>query len=352
MSSLTKDDKDLILDFYFRCADEERINRGRDLVASNPEAAILYAQLEETLTQLDSDKYEPCPENLVELTIARLKLAASSGETQLHKLLELEQQKDLTAQGPPQPPRFVKPEPFPWSFRENLFKMVALAAGILIVVGIAFSTLSGMRQRAWRITCKDRLGNIGAGFIRYAGDNDGRIPYVATMAGARWSRGDKGSNTRHPYLLGKQQYVKPQNFICPGNRNAVAMDIPIDQLALHNDFPSTNNFSFSSRIMCDKSSKRLNGQRYILMSDLSPVFESFYASNSRPPALLVVDKKLIERLSSNHRGRGQNILRSDGSVEYITVRFIQGDDIFTINGIRKYERCEIPCDEKDTFLAP
>ncbi len=348
MSSLSKDDKDDILDFYFRCGDEESINHGRDLVAANPEAAVLYAQLEESLTQLDSIKYVPCPENLVELTVARLKLAASSGETQLHKLLTLEQQRDLAAQQ-----RQVRESAsVAWSFRENLIKMGALAAGIIIVVGIAFPTLSGMRQRAWRITCNDRLRNVGAGFIRYGGDNDGRIPYVATMAGARWSRGDKGSNTRHPFLLLKQQYVRPQDFVCPGNRNAAAVNTPADQLAVHNDFPSTNNFPYSFRIMCDKSSRRLNGQRYILMSDLSPVFESLCAKNSRPPASLVVDEKLIKLLSSNHRGKGQNILRSDGGVEYITVRFIQGDDIFTIKGIRRYERREIPCDEKDIFLAP
>ena len=67
MSSLSREDKDVILDFYFRCADEESINRGRDLVAANSEAAVLYARLKETLTQLDSIKYGPCPENLVEL---------------------------------------------------------------------------------------------------------------------------------------------------------------------------------------------------------------------------------------------------------------------------------------------
>ena len=345
MSSLSKDDKDVILDFYFRCADEERINRGRDLVAGNPEAAVLYARLEETLTQLDSIKYGPCPENLVELTVARLKLAASSGETQLHKLLTLEQQKDLTTQQR----RVGEPIPVPWSFRENLIKMVALAAGIMIVVGIVFPTLSGMRQNARRITCKNRQGIVGAAYIRYAGDNDGQIPYVATPAGARWSRGDKGSNTRHPFLLLKQEHVKPQNFVCPGNLIAIAMDIPIDQLNLHNDFPSTNNFSFSTRIMCDKSNKQLNGRRFILMSDRNPVFES-----SSSPASSVVDEELIKqlrnRLSSNHDGKGQNILRSNGSVEYIKVRFIQGDDIFTIKGINRYERREIPCDEEDTFL--
>ncbi len=347
MSSLSREDKDDILAFYFRCGEEESINRGRDLVAANSEAAVLYAQLENTLPLLDSVKNQPCPENLVELTVARLKLAASSGQTQLHELLELERKKDSALQR--QARHGVS---IPWSFRESLIKVSALAAGILIVVSIAFPALSNMRQRAWRITCTDRLKNVGAGFTRYVSENDDRIPYVATPAGALWSRGEKGSNTRHPFLLLKKQYVAPRDFFCPGSRNAAAVNIPVDQLANYDDFPSTNNFPFSFRIMCDKSSTRLNGRRYILMSDLNPVFESLCARNSRPPASLVVDERLIRRLSSNHRGKGQNILRFDGTVEYITVRFIQGDDIFTINGIRRYERREIPCDEKDIFLAP
>ncbi len=347
MSSLSREDKDVILDFYFRCADEESINRGRDLVAANSEAAVLYARLEETLTQLDSIKYGPCPENLVELTVARLKLAASSGQTQLHELLELERKKDSALQ------RQVRHGvSVPWSFRENLIKVSALAAGILIVVSIAFPALSNMRQKAWRVTCTDRLKNVGAGFIRYVSENDDRIPYVATTAGARWSRGEKGSNTRHPFLLLKKQYLTPRDFICPGNRNAAALNIPVDLLANYDDFPSTNNFSFSFRIMCDKSSKRLNGRLFIVMSDLNPVFESLCTNNSTLPVDTQRTGKLIRQLSSNHRGKGQNILRSDGTVEYVTGRLIQGDDIFTINGVVIYEGREVPCEPEDTFLAP
>lgn len=348
MSSLSKEDKEVILDFYFRCADEESIKRGRDLVTTSSEAAVLYARLEETLTQLDSIKYGPCPENLVELTVARLKLAASSGETQLHKLLTLEQQKDLMAQQR----RVGERVSARWSFHNNFIKVAALAAGFFIIVSILVPAGSLMRQRAWRIACTDRLRNVGVGFIRYVSENDDLIPYVATTAGALWSRGDKGSNTRHPFLLLKKQYVAPRDFICPGSRNAAAVNIPVDQLANYDDFPSTNNFPFSFRIMCDKSSKRLNGRQYILMSDLSPVFEGLCANNGTPTGPLCVDGKLISRLSSNHRGKGQNILRSDGRVEYITVRFVRGDDIFTINGIRMYERREIPADERDVFLAP
>jgi hypothetical protein len=75
---LNQQEQQIILDFYFRCGSEEDINRGRDLIASNPEAARLYDGLEETLTELDSIKYEPCPENLSYFNLARLKLTASA----------------------------------------------------------------------------------------------------------------------------------------------------------------------------------------------------------------------------------------------------------------------------------
>ena len=94
MSSLSREEKELVLDFYFRCGDEEDINRTRDLIAENSEAAKLYADLQDTLTQLDSIKYEPCPDNLADLTVARLKLAASAGATKLQDLLEKEQKKN------------------------------------------------------------------------------------------------------------------------------------------------------------------------------------------------------------------------------------------------------------------
>ena len=86
MDNLNAEDQQLILDFYFRCGEEEDIARGRDLIAANPEAARLYASLEETLTELDNLKYEPCPANLAELTIARLKLAASARAAGRHQL--------------------------------------------------------------------------------------------------------------------------------------------------------------------------------------------------------------------------------------------------------------------------
>ena len=77
MTNLTSTQKDIILNFYFRCGSSAEIDRARDLIAANPAAAELYARLGQTLTQLDAVKYGPCPDNLADLTIARLKAAAA-----------------------------------------------------------------------------------------------------------------------------------------------------------------------------------------------------------------------------------------------------------------------------------
>ena len=61
MNKLTQEQQQLILDFYFRCGDLRDIEGGRDLIAASPEAAKLYAGLENTLTDLDHIKYESCP---------------------------------------------------------------------------------------------------------------------------------------------------------------------------------------------------------------------------------------------------------------------------------------------------
>ena len=50
MNELTQEHQQYILDFYFRCGDRKDIDSGRDLIASNPQAAKLYADLENSLT--------------------------------------------------------------------------------------------------------------------------------------------------------------------------------------------------------------------------------------------------------------------------------------------------------------
>ena len=144
MNTLSKEQKDLIMDFYFRCGSTERINEARDLITSDPRAAALYTSLESSLEQLDSLKYEPCPNNLVELTIARLKLAASSEQARLESLLAEEQRKTHLSN------IAIAPVTAKQGFWRNAAKVASVAA-VFLVIGLAwFPFTSGMRQIAWR----------------------------------------------------------------------------------------------------------------------------------------------------------------------------------------------------------
>jgi hypothetical protein len=67
---------------------------------------------------------------------------------------------------------------------------------------------------------------------------------------------------------------------------------------------------------------------------------------------LQLNEQLKQSMSDNHQGRGQNLLYGDGSVKYTTTRVLNGDDIFTVNGVDTYTGREIPTQKTDIFLAP
>ena len=74
--NLTSEESGLVFDCLFHCAEQERIDRGSALLSSNPKAAETYTCMRQALSQLKHMKDEDCPDELVHLTIARLKLFA------------------------------------------------------------------------------------------------------------------------------------------------------------------------------------------------------------------------------------------------------------------------------------
>ena len=350
MTNLTKEEKDIILDFYFRCGDQERINQGRDLIAANPEAAQLYENLEQTLKHLDTIKYEPCPDNLVDLTVAKLKLAASSQQARLETLLAAEQKKTARM--------VTTAATTKRSFWRNALEVAAVAAMILVLTGVSFPSLSRMRQIS---VCKPRLRNIGEAIARYANDHDGDFPAVAMIAGSPWwNVGDQGaknqSNTRHVWLLVKKGYLDGKDFTCPGRKDAKPVNFTPAQLANYNDFPSRRHINYSFRFMCDKTQKQQRAGRYVLSADLNPVFEKAFNKGIRVSSdertKILIDKQLLKIMSVNHAGRGQNVLFSDCSCDFKKTRIVSGDDIYTVRDAKSYSGCEVPCGKDDTFLTP
>jgi hypothetical protein len=370
MITLSQEQKDLVLDFYFRCGGQDRIEAGRDLIASDERAAALYSHLESTLKDLDM-KYEPCPDNLAELTISRLKMAAETGQSNLEKLIEAEQGRSeekagaAAASGGRSESGNILISAWR-NFWHNVPEVAAVAAIILVITSVGFPTLSSMRHNAWRQKCAANLGGLGKALVSYASEHDSRLPEVPLSAGSPWwkvgSQGERAeSNTRNMWLLVKQGYADGDVFVCPARKDAesfrssVSDGFSIDSLQ---DFPSRRNVTYSFIIMCEKSKSRIrSGIPTVIASDANPVFESVFdggdcAYDGEQFGKIVVDDKLRNMMSLNHRGHGQNVLLTGGSASFEKQRVILDDDIFTVKDADVYSGVERPCNQNDMFLVP
>ena len=359
MGYLRPEDQQLILDFYFRCGDEDDIARGRDLIAVDPEAARLYANLEDTLTELDNIKYEPCPDNLADLTVARLKLAAtakSSGTSKLQALLKEEQRSKEyvpVSVAPVNTSRFGRPA----------FEILATAAAVMLAAGILFPSFGAMRDRSRQVACSQNLGQIGQAMATFGNDNNGRINDAKVMTGSPWWKiGYQGpeihSNTRYTWQLVKNGYVDGRVFVCDGHSEGIPVQYDAREMAALDDFPSRRHISYSFMLLCDANNSLTKGPRRIISADLNPLFQQGPFQPSAYQTLnefdrILLDEQLRQMMSFSHRKKGQNVLYCDGSVEFMTTRIANGgDDIFTVRGVEAYIGKEMPCDPDDIFLVP
>lgn len=356
MESLSPEEKSIILNFYFRCGTEEEILKGRDLIASDERAARLYSSLENTLSSLDHVKYEPCPDNLAELTITRLKNAANTKQSpELTELLEAEQDRDTGT---------IKIGPSKSGFWRNFSEVAAIAAMVLFALGIGFPTLSNARQRAWKQQCAANLGRVGVGLAAYSGDYENSLPHLSSHDGQPWWKigfqGDQTqSNTRHYWLLVKQGYNNTKDFLCPARKDSEPIDEEITPIVQLEDFPSRKNISYSFMLVCDPLQQRVrSGKVTIFMADTNPIFEKVY-DNQQPLNMsrdefdqIALNEKMRSMMSRNHSGRGQNILMSAGNAAFKDKRVLLEDDIYTVRNTMTYKGRETPCNPDDFFLVP
>ena len=72
MISLSRDQRDLLLDYYFSCASDEHVIEAKQLLISHAGALEFYQKLEHSLSLLGHLHDEPCPEHLAENTVDKL----------------------------------------------------------------------------------------------------------------------------------------------------------------------------------------------------------------------------------------------------------------------------------------
>jgi hypothetical protein len=345
MIPLNRDQKDLIFGYCLGLTSQEQAAEAEALISSNKQAAVIHSKLKATLEPLNSLEPESCPDSLVERTVLRLNSLANSSQDRLQELLAGEQKREFTTNN--------------W-FRLDFARKLATAAVLLIVGSLlitSFRAMSGYaRYHSLRQQCQMQQSSIFQGLHNYISDHDGQPPAVATSAGDPWWKvGDQGnenhSNTRRVYLLVKEGYVKPADFVCRACKCGENIELTPSQLSKFKDFPSRRYVTYSFQINCRQARNGKLLCRNVIMADWNPLFEKLPDDFSTQFSLRL-NKQLLTLNSINHNRHGQNVLFGDGRVEFLKTRFIGTDDIFTLQDTDVYRGCEAPSCETDFFLAP
>jgi hypothetical protein len=354
MDTLNKEQRDILLDYYFECADQKETDTAKELLEYHKGAIEFYNKLHDSLSpleHLDHETHANCPDHLVERTLERLytNVTETTDSGQLEKLLRAESEKIVTRRP---------------SFWRNFAQAAAVAAGVFIIASLFVPVTRQMRAQAWKTVCQANLAKIGLGITQYANEHDGFLPAVATKAGSPWwkvgsTQPENQSNTRHLWLLVKEGYLQPNVFVCPGGirGKALKLDLARAQIAQLSDFPDRSYITYSFKLICDQNRATRPSGRIPLMADANPIFETCLKNKDCLSKTEFEPVTLSERLlrvnSSSHGRKGQNVMFSDGTTNFFTERiFEQNDDIFTVKNLNVYRGTESPGSETDVFLVP
>jgi len=228
-------------------------------------------------------------------------------------------------------------------------ELIAVAACILLLVGVSVPGISEMRGRSQRALCANNLSSIFQGAGAYQQAFSDSLPFAGSIAGASWLPGGESgtpyaSNSRHPYLLVKLNYgPKPKDFICPGSSDAEAM--AADQVAGHDDFGAARNISYDSLNLAGAEPNLRPPVAIAYISDANPLFVGARFNDA-------VDPNCTN--SPAHGGRGQSVLTLHGSVQFVRSPIYDGkrDNLWTISDVRRYRGTESTTRNDDAFLVP
>ncbi len=181
--------------------------------------------------------------------------------------------------------RFNLPQQLSLRRKLHIPNFVAVAAILMIAIGVAFPVASQVRASSSQAMCASGLRSLGSGISAYASDNMGSMPSTAGFSSVIPSSitGDSGilENARHLEMLSQKGYCAANCTRCNGARN-LSYRVPMHDLHL-----------------------KLTGVgRSPIAADANPV-QSMLTRGVIPATL--------ELRSLNHGQLGQNVLFSDGS---------------------------------------
>jgi len=309
---------------------QQRLDGDSRLSADNEALAGVFHALR-------SDPDQPIPTDLVSRSVARVRAA-----------------------GPPR--RLVRPPDELTAHVErhnqgiirlgNLREIVAVAAMIVLAVGVGVPGMLHMRERQQRLGCSWNLAQLGRGLQQYANAFNASLPFVGWSGNDSWQPTRQPDvvtipNRRHVYPLLRMRYVRdPRLFVCPSQRH---VPMPKDEIERHDDFLEGRNFSYAYQNMCGCRPSANDDPRLPILADENPLFEDGVFV---PGTLRLTGKDPTRANSRAHRGAGQNILTLGGNVKWSKTPLcgIDDDNIWILRGVETYTGREGPTCSSDSHL--
>lgn len=231
--------------------------------------------------------------------------------------------------------------------------LVSVAAVILIAAAVAWPVMSTVRGNAMRNANQANLAVAGIGLGAYAADFAGQLPRVAkpTQQSQWWqvSPGAATSNASNLFALKTLDYVQEDALRSPGNPDAPRGPLPEDAL----DWQNIRQVSYSYLLPVEKHNQA--SAVGVVVADRSPIVLRLLAGQPADTS----------ENSPNHGGRGQHMLRGDGSVIWTTEPYTQyGDHVYlprpierAVDSLRRQLDMPLnhmppPTHRSDVFLGP
>jgi len=196
--------------------------------------------------------------------------------------------------------------------------LVSVAAVLLIGTSVVWPMLATLRGHQQRLACGTNMSSVATAMGLYTGDFQGHLPVASAGLGGSWwdvGGGPGRSNSANLFRLPKLGYASLGDLACPGNANALCATSCKPEAE---DWGCITELSYSYQVMSGPRPQWQGDRPTVILADGSPVTRKL--REGKPWSMT--------QNSSNHDGRGQWALMTDGSASWLVSPIIAEDNIW------------------------